>query len=261
MFGFEARVPTSGDDPVIPDDGGMHAHQGGDALPAQSEPVHQHPFRVRSAPYTPVRNEAHPAATNPRYGGVEGSPVDAPATVPELPGCGRTQGGRRGWRRYCQVIGGCRRGGESERPSVCCCGADQCRAPAYRLDGAGGRLAATPAAVWAQEKNDLGLEISELFADLDKVTAEKDAAVTELTARFTTLDTHAAAIQEQLEQARAAEHQVSNTAAHAVARVAAAEARAETLQKAHDALLQSIVPETPDKNDQDRPNRPVPPGV
>jgi F0F1-type ATP synthase membrane subunit b/b' len=46
-------------------------------------------------------------------------------------------------------------------------------------------------AVWAQEKKDLGLEISELVADLDKVSAEKDAAVTELTARITALDTQA----------------------------------------------------------------------
>lgn len=107
-------------------------------------------------------------------------------------------------------------------------------------------------AVWTQEKKDLGLEISELVADLDKVTAEKDAAVTDLTARVTALETQAAANQEQLEQARAAEQQASNTAADAAARVAAAEARAETLQKAHDALLQRIVPETPDKNGQGR---------
>ena len=105
-------------------------------------------------------------------------------------------------------------------------------------------------AVWAQEKKDLALEISELVADLDKVGAEKDAAVTELTARVTALETQAAAMKAQLEQARTAEQQASNTAAGAAARLAAAEARAETLQKAHDALLQRIVPETPDKNDR-----------
>ncbi|WP_354174306.1 DNA-binding protein [Arthrobacter sp. UYEF36] len=145
---------------------------------------------------------------------------------------------------------------------------------------AGGRLAATPAAVleqaarlagacwaeasavanerhaaaevvWAQEKKDLGLEISELVADLDKVTGEKDAAVAELTARVTALETQAAAMEAQLGKARAAEQQASTAAADAAARVAAAEARAETLQKAHDALLQRIVPETPDKNDRD----------
>ncbi|MGY2747352.1 hypothetical protein ACVWZ8_004534 [Arthrobacter sp. UYCu723] len=109
-------------------------------------------------------------------------------------------------------------------------------------------------AVWAQERKDLGLEISELVADLDKVTGEKDAAVTELTARVTALETHAAAIQSQLAQARAAEQQASAAAADASARVAAAEARAETLQKAHDALLQRIVPETLDKDDRGQTN-------
>jgi chromosome segregation ATPase len=105
-------------------------------------------------------------------------------------------------------------------------------------------------AVWAQEKKDLGLEISELVADLDKVSAEKDATVTELTTRITALDTQAAAMKAQLEQARTAEQQASNTAADAATRLAAAEARAETLQQAHDALLQRIVPETPDKDDR-----------
>ena len=37
-------------------------------------------------------------------------------------------------------------------------------------------------AVWVQEKKDLGLEVAELVTDLDKASAEKDAAVTELTA-------------------------------------------------------------------------------
>ncbi|MEC5192687.1 MULTISPECIES: DNA-binding protein [unclassified Arthrobacter] len=110
-------------------------------------------------------------------------------------------------------------------------------------------------AIWAQEKKDLGQEISELVADLDKVTGEKDAAVTELTARVTALETQAAEMTAQLEQARAAEQQTSAAAADAAARVAAAEARAETLQNAHDALLQRIVPETPDKNDQDQTNQ------
>ncbi|WP_427008839.1 DNA-binding protein [Pseudarthrobacter sp. H2] len=105
-------------------------------------------------------------------------------------------------------------------------------------------------AIWAQEKRDLGLEISELVADLDKVSAEKDAAVTELTGRITGLESQAAAMEAQLEQARAAEQQASSTAADAAARLAAAEARADTLQKAHDALLQRIVPETPDKDER-----------
>jgi chromosome segregation ATPase len=110
-------------------------------------------------------------------------------------------------------------------------------------------------AVWAQEKKNLGLEISELVADLDKVSAEKDATVTELTARVTALDTQTAAMEAQLEQARTAEQQAGNTAADAATRLAAAEARAETLQQAHDALLQRIVPETPDKDDRGQTNQ------
>nr|WP_249777427.1 DNA-binding protein [Arthrobacter sp. C9C5] len=107
-------------------------------------------------------------------------------------------------------------------------------------------------AVWAQEKKDLGLEISELVADLDKVSAEKDAAVTEFTARITALDTQAAAMTAQLEQARTAEQQASTTAADVASRLAAAEARAEALEKAYSALLQRIVPETPDSSGNSR---------
>ncbi|MDQ1667873.1 MAG: hypothetical protein QOH75_3904, partial [Actinomycetota bacterium] len=65
----------------------------------------------------------------------------------------------------------------------------------------------------------------------------------------------AAAMKAQLEQARAAEQQASSTAADAAARLAAAETRAETLQQAHDALLQRIVPETPDKDDRGQTNQ------
>lgn len=89
-------------------------------------------------------------------------------------------------------------------------------------------------AVWTQEKKDLALEISELVADLDKASAEKEAAVTELTARITALETQTTAVEAQLEQARTAEQQASRTAADAAASLAAAEARADTLQKAHD---------------------------
>lgn len=97
--------------------------------------------------------------------------------------------------------------------------------------------------LWAQEKKDLGVEISELVADLDKVTAEKDTALAELTARITSLENQAAELSAQLQQASAAELQARTDAAEAGVRLAAAEARAETLQKAHDALLQRIMPE------------------
>lgn len=48
-----------------------------------------------------------------------------------------------------------------------------------------------------------------------------------------------------LEQTRTAEQPASSTAADATFRVVAAEARADTLQKAHNALLQRVVPEAP----------------
>lgn len=98
-------------------------------------------------------------------------------------------------------------------------------------------------AVWAQEKKDLNLEVAELVADLDKVSAEKDAAVTELTGRVTALETDVAAAGVQLERARAAAQEAAREASESLTRLAAAEARAGTLQQAHDALLQRITPE------------------
>ena len=56
VFGLEARVLAAGDDEVVSDRGGLGAHEGSDALPAQPEPVHQHPFGVRSAPQPPVHD-------------------------------------------------------------------------------------------------------------------------------------------------------------------------------------------------------------
>lgn len=149
---------------------------------------------------------------------------------------------------------------------------------AEEKNAAGGQVAATPAALleqaarlsgacwaeasaladarhagleaaWAQEKKDLNLEIAELVADLDTVSAGKDAAVTELTARITALETDVAAAGEQLEQARAAAQAAAREASAALTRLAAAEARASTLQQAHDALLARIVPETPPRKE------------
>ena len=100
-------------------------------------------------------------------------------------------------------------------------------------------------AVWTQEKKDLDVEVAELVADLDKVSAEKDSAVAELTTRITALETELAAAVEQLEQAKVTEREAAGEASAALTRLAAAEARAGTLQQAHDALLQRITPETP----------------
>ena len=53
---------AAGNDQVVPDDGGMNAHELRDAFPAQPD---QHPFRVRSAPQPPVHNGHHPATATP----------------------------------------------------------------------------------------------------------------------------------------------------------------------------------------------------
>lgn len=100
-------------------------------------------------------------------------------------------------------------------------------------------------AVWAQEKKDLNQEVAELVEDLDKVTAAKESAATEFAARIAELEDQAAAMSEQLAQARTAERDAAAAAAAAGTRAAAAEARAGTLQEAHDALLQRITPEAP----------------
>jgi chromosome segregation ATPase len=89
--------------------------------------------------------------------------------------------------------------------------------------------------------------------DLDKVSAEKDAAVTELTARITALETDVAAAGEQLEQARAAAQEAVREASVALTRLAAAEARSVTLQQAHDALLDRVAPAAPGTDPGARP--------
>lgn len=102
-------------------------------------------------------------------------------------------------------------------------------------------------AVWVQEKKDLNQEVAELVADLDRVTGEKEAAAAESAARIAELEAQAAAMAEQLVQARTAERDAAAAASEAGTRAAAAEARAGALQEAHDALLQRITPEAPDQ--------------
>lgn len=100
-------------------------------------------------------------------------------------------------------------------------------------------------AAWAQEKKDLNLEVAELVANLDKVSAEKEAAVAELSSRIAALESDLAAAGEHLARAQAAEQEARKEAADAGTRAAAAaEARAGALQEAHDALLQRITPNT-----------------
>ena len=50
MGSLQLRIPAAGDDQMVADGGGLGANEVSDAFPAQPEPVHQHPFRVRGAP-------------------------------------------------------------------------------------------------------------------------------------------------------------------------------------------------------------------
>jgi hypothetical protein len=106
----------------------------------------------------------------------------------------------------------------------------------------------------ADARSFVGLAVFSLSASISrssdsslplKVSAEKDAAVTGLTSRIAVLEVQVAAAGEQLVQARAAEQEVVREASVAAARLAAAEARAKTLQEAHDALLDRVAPATP----------------
>ncbi|HCB58256.1 MAG TPA: KfrA protein [Arthrobacter bacterium] len=106
-------------------------------------------------------------------------------------------------------------------------------------------------AAWAQERKDKDVEIAELVSDLDRVTAEKDAAgveftdrMAELESRLTDMGSQLADMGDQLEAARAAERTAVQDASEAATRLATAEARSSTLQEVHNALLQRVTPET-----------------
>ncbi|WP_139006935.1 DNA-binding protein [Arthrobacter crystallopoietes] len=99
-------------------------------------------------------------------------------------------------------------------------------------------------AQWARERQEKDHELAELGADLDRTAAEKDAAIAELTSQL-----HAAAARTEGAEKNAAEALKAADAARAEATrlniaLSGAEARAETLQQALDALLQRVTPET-----------------
>jgi hypothetical protein len=137
---------------------------------------------------------------------------------------------------------------------------------------AGGQVAATPAALleqssrlagavwleasrladekhsavessWAQDRKNLSLEMTELVADLDKVTAEKDKIAEDSAVKLKDLEARLAGIEEQLREAKSAEKDAVREASATATKLAASVARAATLQDAHDALLQRIMPE------------------
>jgi chromosome segregation ATPase len=106
-------------------------------------------------------------------------------------------------------------------------------------------------AAWAQERRDKDLEIAELVDDLDKASAEKDAAaaghaeeLARLQAQRAALERQLAVVGKQLEDSRESERAAAKEAADAARRLATAEVRAATLEQVHNALLQRVSPET-----------------
>lgn len=113
------------------------------------------------------------------------------------------------------------------------------------------RHAASQAA-WVQERAEKEQEIAELVADLDVAAAEKEAAVTahsdalaRVQAQRDALERQLATVTRQLEECRESERTAAMNAADATRKLATAEARAETLEQVHTALLARVTPETP----------------
>ncbi|MDF9278843.1 DNA-binding protein [Arthrobacter sp. EH-1B-1] len=96
---------------------------------------------------------------------------------------------------------------------------------------------------WAKESQDKDAELAELVTDLDRITTEHATETAALKAELTAAAERAAA-----SEARAVQAEETATAARAETGtlandLAAARARAETLQQAHDALIQRITPQ------------------
>ncbi|WP_237742114.1 DNA-binding protein [Arthrobacter sp. CAL618] len=97
-------------------------------------------------------------------------------------------------------------------------------------------------AAWAQEARDRNVEVAELVADLDRVTAEKDTADKEFSTRIASLEEQLIGVQAAVEDAKAAQRAAEQQATEATAELAGAHTRNTTLQEAYEALLQRISP-------------------
>lgn len=102
---------------------------------------------------------------------------------------------------------------------------------------------------WAKESQDKDTELAELVADLDRISTEKATETAALTAELTTAAEQAAAADVRAAQAEEAATAARADAGTLAAELAAATARAETLQQAHDALLQRITPQNDNAQD------------
>ncbi|WP_211880853.1 DNA-binding protein [Pseudarthrobacter albicanus] len=105
-------------------------------------------------------------------------------------------------------------------------------------------------ATWAQERKDRDAEIAELVADLDRLTEEKDTAVSALATRVEELQGQLAVLAAEVEESRATERAVAAEAAETATKLAAADARDTAMQAAYEALLARIAPARPSAADQ-----------
>jgi hypothetical protein len=96
---------------------------------------------------------------------------------------------------------------------------------------------------WRQESQDKDTELAELVADLDRISTEHATATGALQAELTAATERAAAAEARAAQAEEAAAAARTETGTLAADLAAAQARAETLQQTHDALLQRITPE------------------
>ncbi|WP_035765456.1 DNA-binding protein [Arthrobacter sp. H20] len=96
---------------------------------------------------------------------------------------------------------------------------------------------------WAKEGQDKDTELGELVADLDRITSEKNAQAAALNAELAAAVTRAEDAEGRVHQAEAAAVSARSDAGTLANDLAAARARADTLQQSHDALIQRITPQ------------------
>ncbi|WP_298255451.1 DNA-binding protein [uncultured Arthrobacter sp.] len=100
---------------------------------------------------------------------------------------------------------------------------------------------------WVKDSQDKDTELAELVADLDRITTEHTTATEALTAELALASDRVTAAESRASQAEEAAEAIRTEISTLTSDLAAARARAETLQHAHDALIQRITPEDPKK--------------
>ncbi|GAA1118843.1 DNA-binding protein [Arthrobacter flavus] len=97
---------------------------------------------------------------------------------------------------------------------------------------------------WVKEGQDKDTELAELVADLDRITNEKNTEAAALNTELAAAVTRAEDAEGRVHQAEAAAERSRSDAGTLANDLAAARARADTLQQSHDALIQRITPQT-----------------